>query len=118
MSRHRSGHRSGFIIVEALIALTIICVVFIALEGSLTIVVRNLADSERESIAVELTETRRENILGTGCSAASGADSSNTVVADWTASVDAGFVHIAQSTRYPRRGGERTEDYDVLARCQ
>ena len=55
--------RSGFALVEALIALVIIGVVFLGLEGSLTLVLRSLADSERQSTATRIAEAQRERIF-------------------------------------------------------
>jgi Tfp pilus assembly protein PilV len=118
MSHTSAKRRPGFILAEALVALLILGVVFIALEGSLTIIVRTLADSERESIAVRIAETQRERVFATTCAAASGADSLNAVVVNWVASTDGQLARVVQSGSYPRRGGDRTQEYDALGSCR
>jgi|GEM_PF-1250988 len=118
MPNARTNRRQGFILAETLVALLILGVVFVALEGSLTIVVRSLADSEQESIAARLAETQRENVFAAACAAASGADSLNAVVVSWVASTDGQLARVEQTSRYPRRGGERTEEYDAVGDCR
>jgi len=110
-------HR-GFILAEALIALLILGVVFLALEGSLTVVLRSLADSERETVATRLAETQRERAFGTACAAGSGTDSLNAVSVSWVASPVGGLVRVSQISRYPRRIGDRVEQYDAVSACQ
>lgn len=118
MSRTRAKSRTGFILAEALVALAILGVVLLALEGSLTIVMRTLAESDRESIATRIAETQRERAFSTVCGNASGSDSANAVVVDWTATAASGLVHISQSSRYPRRIGTRVEHYNGIGVCQ
>lgn len=110
-------HR-GFILAEALIALLVLGVVFLALEGSLTIVVRSLADSERETVATRLAETQRERAFAAACAAASGTDSLNAVIVTWTSSRTGRLVRVSQTSRYPRRIGDRVEQYDAVSACQ
>lgn len=114
----RAKRRHGFILAEALVALLILGVVFLALEGSLTIIVRTIAGSERESLAARLAETQREKVFAAACAAASGADSLNGVVVNWVASTDGQLARVVQTSHYPRRGGNRTEDYDAVSICR
>jgi Tfp pilus assembly protein PilV len=109
--------RRGFVLAEALIALLILGVVFLALEGSLSIVLRSLADSERDKIAATLAETQRERAFAAPCVAASGADSINAVTVSWIATAAAGRVRVTQTSRYPRHIGSRVENYDAISAC-
>lgn len=118
MSHAHANHRSGFILAEALIALLILGVVFLAFEGSLTVVARSLADSERETVAARLAETQRERAFAAACASASGVDSVNAVAVDWTAAPIGRVVRVAQTSRYPQRIGDRVERYDALSACQ
>ena len=118
MSRDRAFCRSGFILAEALIALLVLAVVVLALEGSLTVVVRSLADSARETLAARLAETQRERLFAAACVGASGTDSANGVTVDWTASPAGRLVRISQTSRYPTHIGERVERYDAIGSCQ
>lgn len=115
---HTRAKRHGFILAEALIALLILGVIFLALEGSLTIILRSLADSDREAVASRIAETQRERALAAVCTAASGSDSSNAVVVNWTASSTGRLVRVVQTTRFPRRTGDRVEQYDAIGACQ
>lgn len=115
---HAHAKRRGFILAEALIALLILGVVFLALEGSLTIIVRSLAESDRETVAARIAETQRERALAAVCASASGSDSSNSVVVNWTTSPTGRLVHIVQTSRFPRRIGDRVEQYDAVGGCQ
>jgi Tfp pilus assembly protein PilV len=108
----------GFILAEALIALLIIGVVFLALEGSLTIVLRSIADSEHESVAARMAETRRERAFADVCAPSSGVDSVSAVTVGFTASPDGQLVRMAQTSRYRQKAGDRVEHYDALGACQ
>ena len=103
---------------EALVALTVLGVVFLALEGSLTIILRTIAESDREATAARIAETQRELAFSTACGNASGSDSANAVIVDWTATAAGGLVHVTQSSRYPRRIGTRVEHYNGIGVCQ
>lgn len=118
MSNAHAKRRHGFILTEALVALLILGVVFLALEGSSTLIVRTIADSERESIAARLAETQRERVFAATCAAASGADSLDAVAVDWVASTDGRFARLVQVSHYRRRGRNRTEAYDALGSCR
>jgi Tfp pilus assembly protein PilV len=118
MSPAHAKPRTGFILAEALIAILILGVVFVALEGSLAVAVRALADSERETIATRLAETQRERAFANTCSAGSGTDSANAVTVSWTASSANHLVRLAQTSRYALRVSTRLETYDAIGACQ
>jgi len=108
----------GFALVEALIALVIIGVVFLGLEGSLTLVLRSLADSERQSTATRIAEAQRERVFSGGCMAGSGSDSVNAVTVDWTASSTGSLIRVSQALSYPQKTGLRVEHYDAVGPCR
>ena len=118
MSTGSDNAPRGFILAEALVALLIIGVVFLGLEGSLTIVMRSIADSEHESVAARIAETRRERAFASACATSSGVDSVSAVTVGWTASPDGQLVHVAQTSRYRQKVGDRVEHYDALGTCQ
>lgn len=117
MRNRHSLSRSGFVLVEAIVALVIIGVVFLGLESSLTLISRELADSERLTIATRIAETQRERAFAVGCVAGSGSDSVNAVAVDWTASLTGSLIHVAQAARYPQKVGVRVEHYDAIGAC-
>jgi Tfp pilus assembly protein PilV len=118
MSTGRNNSPRGFILAEALVALLIIGVVFLALEGSLKIVLRRIADSEHESVAARIAEAQRERAFASACAPNSGVDSVNAVIVGWTASPDGQLVRVAQTSRYRQTVGDRVEHYDALGTCQ
>ena len=115
-----SGHVqrcSGFILAEAMIALVILGVAFTALEGTSILVIRSLAESDREAIAARLAETQRERAFGVGCSVGSGSDSANSVSVSWAAAPAAGLVRLSQTSRYPGRFSDHVQEYDAVSAC-
>ncbi len=118
MSSSKRNHRPGFILAEALVALLVLGVVFLALEGSLSSIVRTIADSERETVAARLAEMQREKVFAAVCGSGSGTDSGNAVVVTWTVSTAGSLVRVTQTSRYDRRVGDRTESYDAIGRCR
>lgn len=109
---------NGFILIEALIALVIIGVVFLGLEGSLSLVLRSMGDAERQTTAIQVAEVQRERAFAAGCIAGSGSDSVNAVAVDWTASPAGSLVHISQTARYHQKYGMHVEHYDAIGACQ
>lgn len=112
---HRN--RAGFVLVEALIALLVVAVAFLAFEGSLSVIIRSVAAAERETVAAELAEKQRENALSAVCAAGVGIDSANAVVVTWSASAVGTLVHLAQASRYETRFGARVDTYNSTGRC-
>ena len=110
--------RRGFILTEALIALLIFTVVFLALEGSLTLVVRRFEDAAREDYAARHAEFQREFAFANGCSSALVIDSLNGVVVSSTSTTTDYLLHVAQTTAYRIKAGDRTEQYDAVSRCR
>lgn len=110
--------RGGFILTEALVALLIFSVVFLALEGSLTLVVRRFADAAREDIAARHAEAQRESAFASGCGAESDIDSLDAVVVASTSTTSDYLLRVVQTTAYPRKIGVRSERYDAVSRCR
>ena len=118
MSNSHSMQRSGFVLIEALIALVIIGVVFLGLEGSLTLVLGSLADSERQATATRIAEARREHAFAAGCVAGSGSDSVNAVAVNWAASPAGSLIYVTETVRYQQKSGIRIEHYNAVGTCQ
>jgi type II secretory pathway pseudopilin PulG len=112
---HINRH-SGFILAEALVALLIVGVVFVALEASLSTVVRGIAESEREATAARLAESQRERAFGGPCLSGFGADSADAVVVTWSATANGSLIHLVQTSHFRSRFGDRIESYDAAGR--
>lgn len=96
----------------------IFAVVFLALEGSLTLVVRRFADGAREDIAARYAETQREIAFSNGCVAASVIDSLDAVVVNSTSTTMDYLLQVIQTTAYPRKLNISSEQYDAVSRCR
>ena len=107
----------GFILLESLVALFILAVVFLALEGSWTIIARTLTLAERESDAAAIARARRERIIAGPCIATSGTDSLGGVLVDWEAIPDSGSVRIRQTSRFRSTYGSRVVSYEARVAC-
>ena len=92
-------------------------VAFISFEGSLTMIVRSVAESEREVVAARLAETQREKVFSIACASGSGADSVDGVAVTWSASAAGYLVHLLQTSSYDSRFGQRIETYSATGRC-
>lgn len=118
MSSVRLQHCRGFILAEAMIALVVLGIAFAALEGSSVVVIRALAESDREEIAARLAEAQRERAFGAGCASGAGSDSVNSVIVSWTSVPAAGVLRLSQTSRYPGRFGDHVQVYDAVGACQ
>lgn len=82
-----NGHagRSGFSLVEVMVALLLVVVALVALEAGAAATVRTIADAEREATAMRLAEGERERAYGSACASARGMDTTNGVRVAWSA---------------------------------
>lgn len=109
---------AGFILAEALVALLILGVVLLALEGASTMILRRLAESERRTATAQLAETRREQLLSGRCTSSNGIDSSNTVDVAWSAMPSGRLLRISQEGHYKRLGADAVELYETTGPCR
>lgn len=59
--------RAGFTLVEVLVAILLLTIVLLALEGSAAATVRELADGQREIVATRFAERQRERAFASAC---------------------------------------------------
>src|SRR5580698_455774 len=114
----RSSFPQGFTIVEVLVALVVIVLVLGGLEGATAGTLRKLQDSDNESLAAQLVQTRAEWLLAGPCTPSGGTDSTNRVATTWLATTDGQLVRVAQTVRYPTAFGIHTEAYQTMGWCQ
>lgn len=114
----RRANPTGFTLVEVIVAILLLTIALLALEGSAASTVRELADSQRETLATRLAERQRERAFGSTCATASGVDSANDVDAGWAATGTGQRVHLTQHTSFDTRSGTRRQSYGVVGRCR
>lgn len=108
--------RDGFSLVEVLVAILLLTVGLVAIEGALALAVRSAALSDREARAVMLAARQRERAFAL-CALGTGSDSANGVASDWS-SVSAGRnVRVIQTTRVATPTGARVETSVATGGC-
>lgn len=115
-SAPHSAH-SGFALIEAVVALILIGVGLLALEGAAVFTLRRIRDSQREALAAQLVQTRTARLFATGCASANGIDSIDVVVAAWSATATGGMLRVDQTVRYPTAFGAHVESYHTARVC-
>ncbi len=119
MSRtSQTAERTGFTLVEVVIAILLLTVALLAIEGSAAVTLRGLADAARETSATRFAERQRERTFGSLCAAAAGTDTANGVRAVWAASLSASGARVTQHTAFATGLGVRAESYDAAGGCQ
>jgi type II secretion system protein I len=77
--------RSGFTLIELMVALTIFCVGLLAMAGTSSSIMQLLAGSEARSLAAAVAESRFERISATACaSRTSGTATTRGIIETWT----------------------------------
>ncbi len=119
MSHTPSGAaHPGFTLVEVLVAVLLLTIVLLALEGSAAATLRELADSQREMLATRLAERQREQAFAAACTMSAGIDTANGVGASWRATPIGQQARLTQHTSFDTRSGTRQQSYDVIGRCR
>ncbi len=115
------NHRAdptGFTLVEVIVAILLLTIALVALEGSAAVAVRELAEGQRETLATRFAERQRERAFAAACATAWGNDSANGVGASWAAATTGQRAHLTQHTSFDSRTGTRQESYDAVGRCR
>ena len=113
--------RAGFTLVEVMVALLLLVVALVALEGGAAVTVRMLADAERETVAMRLAEGERERAYGSRCAAAVGVDSTNGVRVGWSAAPVAGgsaLLVTRAAGAFRTRYGMHATSFDGAGPCR
>lgn len=110
--------RRGLTLIEVVIAILLLSVGALALEGSSALMIRRLAESKRAATAQNVARTRSESSLSTECGAlTSGSEQAFGVQSQWTVGGNAGSIDIEQRLTYPTRRGQHSEKFLTAALC-
>lgn len=115
---NRRADPTGFTLVEVVVAILLLTIALLGLEGSAAVTVRELADGQRETLATRLAERQRERAFAGTCATASGMDSTNGVGASWAAAPTGQRARLTQHTSFNTRFGARAESYNAIGRCR
>lgn len=111
--------RRGLTLIEVVIAILLLSVGALALEGSSALMIRRLAESRRAATAQNIARARSESSIAKNCSAVtSGSEQTFGVQSQWTAGGSASAIDIEQRLTYPTRRGQHSEKFLTSALCE
>ena len=113
--------RSGFTVIEVIVAIMVLTVGVLGLAGAAAIVTRMMASAEVQSDAAAVAAARFERLRGSRCPVASGSVSSAGINERW-ASVQMGnpsyrMYDVVDTVRFTRRGVQREQAYRSVVKC-
>lgn len=115
--------RSGFTLVELMVAITILSVALLGMIGTMASTIRVLGEGDRAMTAAYHSSGKMEELETLGCDNLSGAgsDTAQAVYAmSWTVSGDSGSAirDIELVTQYPGVGGQaRVDTFETALAC-
>lgn len=111
--------RPGLTLIEVVIAIVLLSVGALALEGSSALMIRRLAESKRAATSQNIARARSESSIARDCSAlTSGSEQTFGVQSQWTVGGNASSLHIEQRLTYPTRRGQHLEKFLTAALCE
>ena len=116
----RRSHRSGFTLIELVIAAFIFAVGALALEATAVASLRRMRRSIDLSFAASVARSRLETLAAARCDGlASGSDEVRGVVSTWTVESTAlpTVRAVAQTLTYSLDGRQRTDTYRSMIFC-
>lgn len=112
--------RSGFALIEVVIAAFIFAVGILALEATAVAALRTMRRSASLALAASVARDRLEKLASSGCAnLASGADTIPPVISTWTIepTLSPGIRAVTQTVAYPLDGAPRTDTYRAMFPC-
>jgi prepilin-type N-terminal cleavage/methylation domain-containing protein len=113
----RKPGRSGYTLVEVVVALLVFTVGALALAASSAVVARTMHANLLRERAARLAVSRIETIISACGTAASGMESVDAIESRWTVGRGAQTVSILESTLYQSTTGPRLDAYRSLVLC-
>lgn len=116
----RLSPRSGFTLIEMVIAAFIFAVGVLALEATAVTALRQLRRSADLSLAAAAARTRLEKLAGSRCDGlAGGVDTIGAVVSAWSIEPTAAssIRGVSQTLTYKLDGAERADSYRAMVQC-
>lgn len=118
---HLSRPRSGFSVIEVLVALMVVTVGLLGIAGSTALTVRTTFDAVRRHAAAERAESRIAQLTAGGCDravSASAVDTALQVTERWVVGARVnGFVPVTDTVRWTSARGPRTFSFSSALTC-
>ena len=115
----RTTSRSGFTLVELVLATFVFAIGALALEATLAESARRMHRSSQLTLAASVARSRMESLAGSRCDVLrNGSDTTRSVISTWTVEVvGPSFRSVTQTVSYLLDGAARQDSYRALVRC-
>lgn len=110
--------RSGFTVVEVMIAMLVLSLGVLALAGTATMVQRQMGSAQQQSLAAFAAEARFERLRSMNCqSIAADSATTRTVSEVWVKKDTARAVIVTDTVKYMTHYGRRVQVYRTIVSC-
>jgi prepilin-type N-terminal cleavage/methylation domain-containing protein len=111
--------RSGFTLVELLVAIMVLTIGLLALAATAGIVASYVGDGGRLTGAAHAARTVLDSLAARGCaSLTSGSSSRGTIVVTWTVVADTATATVDLAVGSALRRGRRSDTYQAVVPCK
>ena len=111
--------RSGFTLVELLVAIAVLTIGLLALAGTAGIVASHVGDGGRLTGAAHAARTVLDSLAARGCAGlTSGSSARGTVRVSWTVVADSTAATIDLTVGSGLRHGSRRDTYQAVVPCR
>jgi prepilin-type N-terminal cleavage/methylation domain-containing protein len=112
-----NSRRTGYTLVEVVVALLVFTVGALALAASSAVVAKNMEANALRERAGRIAASRIERIKSECTTATSGAEVLQGVLSEWSVARGGEAVSILESTRYASARGYTSDRYEAIAWC-
>ena len=110
--------RTGFTLIEVLVAILVLAVGVLALAGTTAVTVRRMSQSGHLAAAASVARGRAESSLAESCTAVtSGSERVFSLRSEWSASPGPVSTDLAQSVTFAALRGDHTDSFLTSAPC-
>ena len=111
-------NRSGFTVVEVMIAMLVLSIGVLAMTATATMVQRQMGSAQQQSLAAFTAQTRFEQLRSVNCQTiTSGSGTNRTVSEAWVKKDTARAVILTDSVTYTTHYGQRVQVYSTIVPC-
>jgi prepilin-type N-terminal cleavage/methylation domain-containing protein len=113
-----SSPRGGFTLVELMVAMVVFAMGILAMASTASVVVRQMGDAGRMSVAASVAQSRIEQLYAGNCKTASnGTATTRGVNETWFVTPATRSALILVSVTYVTRRGNRSQTYQSSVSC-
>jgi type II secretion system protein I len=118
LAERESSVRAGFTLVELMVAMIIFAMGILAMASTASVVVRQMGDSGRMSIAATVAQSRIEQLYAGDCrTAQTGSATTSGVTESWTVTPATRSAVFSVTVTYVARRGARSQTYESTVSC-